>query len=413
MCSRLHTADPNSWLPLNTPYVKTGQPLMAPQPAVNSHEFNDSLSIVNVVAKMFVRCQSLSSLEKEEKFDGNPLHYYMFMRKIQNRILKIYRRSDPGHALLLLLSATTGRAWKMISSCIMLELSIAQGNALHLLFKLFGFPDLAVKTHIQVVTEGPVIHTDERSLQDFYADLVNCEMIVESFGFSTLLNSPSTVQGTFSRFPKHLKERLTELVSRREYGMNIVSFDLFVEFIDQNCRLVSSRLGRLTGSASSKTPPHVDRWSESRPARACVGRTSSESMPGSLVKSGASTANRKLRCCTAYGSGSHFIWKCELFNKKSPDKRKGLVRQKCLCFNCQKSDHVVKECQSKSRCRSCNRNHHTLLHDNVHSSEYPGLSMGHFFLSHPIPSHSNSCLSHPMGFPSKYNSIKVIKFIKI
>ena len=34
----------------------------------------------------------------------------------------------------------------------------------------------------------------------------------------------------------------------------------------------------------------------------------------------------------------------------------------------------------------------------------------------PIPSHSKLCLpipSHPMGFPSEYSSIKIIKFIKI
>ena len=30
-----------------------------------------------------------------------------------------------------------------------------------------------------------------------------------------------------------------------------------------------------------------------------------------------------------------------------------------------------------------------------------------------VPFHSSSCPSHPMGFPSKHNSIKVIKFMKI
>ena len=49
---------------------------------------------------------------------------------------------------------------------------------------------------------------------------------------------------------------------------------------------------------------------------------------------------------------------------------------------------------------------------------FAGLSMGRIFLSHPIPSHSNLCLSHPisshpMGFPFEYNSIKIIKFMKI
>jgi len=43
--------------------------------------------------------------------------------------------------------------------------------------------------------------------------------------------------------------------------------------------------------------------------------------------------------------------------------------------------------------------------------------MGHIYLSH---SNSNLCLSHPMGFPlhyyninMEYNSIKIIKFMKV
>jgi len=38
----------------------------------------------------------------------------------------------------------------------------------------------------------------------------------------------------------------------------------------------------------------------------------------------------------------------------------------------------------------------------------------------PVPSHSNLCPSHPMGFPShyyninmEYNSIKIIRFLKV
>jgi len=46
--------------------------------------------------------------------------------------------------------------------------------------------------------------------------------------------------------------------------------------------------------------------------------------------------------------------------------------------------------------------------------------MGHIYLSVPFPSHSNLRLSHPMGFPlhyyninMEYNSIKIIKFMKV
>ena len=53
---------------------------------------------------------------------------------------------------------------------------------LQLLYKAFGSPDVTVKAYIKSVTEGPTIRTDERSLQDFYFDLVNCKYVLESAG---------------------------------------------------------------------------------------------------------------------------------------------------------------------------------------------------------------------------------------
>ena len=47
----------------------------------------------------------------------------------------------------------------------------------------------------------------------------------------------------------------------------------------------------------------------------------------------------------------------------------------------------------------------------------PGLSMGHIFLFHPIPSHGNLCLFHPIpqdfhhNINMKYSLIKIIKLL--
>ena len=70
------------------------------------------------------------------------------MRQVQDRILNIYGNPDPGHALQLLLEATTGRARKLISNCVMLQPSEGLNNVLRLLHKAFGSPDVAVKAHI-------------------------------------------------------------------------------------------------------------------------------------------------------------------------------------------------------------------------------------------------------------------------
>ena len=98
---------------------------------------------------------------------------------------------------------------------------------------------MAVKAHIQLVSNGPQIPTDERSLQDLYSDLVNCKMVVESAGDLQLLNCASTIDGIFNRLTRQFQKRFTELAFKKGYDMEIVPFDLFLEFIERSQRLAS------------------------------------------------------------------------------------------------------------------------------------------------------------------------------
>ena len=127
--------------PVYTSPVKTIHP-NSQAPALSSsrdqHGQSKSTSIVDDMARMFVRCHGTRSLPEEEKFDGSPLQYHWFMRRVQDRILNIYGSSDPGHAFQLLLEATAGRARKIINGCIMLQPDAALENALQLLYKAFG-----------------------------------------------------------------------------------------------------------------------------------------------------------------------------------------------------------------------------------------------------------------------------------
>ena len=131
-------------------------------------------------AQVMVRCQGSKPLLEEERYRGDPLRYHQFMRQVEDCILNIYANSDPGHALQLLLNSTTGRARKVIDSCIMLRPTEALNKALELLYNSFGSAAVAVKAHLKAVCEGSTIREDERSLQDYYSDLVNCKLVVEA-----------------------------------------------------------------------------------------------------------------------------------------------------------------------------------------------------------------------------------------
>ena len=137
------------------------------EPAIGSNQSKSSVCAMEELARVMIRCQGSGALGELEKFNGDLLRYHLFMRQVEDRILCIYRRLDPGHALQLLLNSTTGRVRKLISSCIMLRPDKALKSALRVLEDSFGSPDITIKAHLNLVTKGPVIRINEESLNDF------------------------------------------------------------------------------------------------------------------------------------------------------------------------------------------------------------------------------------------------------
>ena len=161
---------------------------------------------VNDVAKLLVRCKGSESVW-EFKFDGEPLDYYQFKRQVDDRILSVYGRSNPGHALHLFLGCTTGRAYKLIASCIMYPPERGLNEALSLLHKTFGCPQVAVRSFIDSICNGRNVSNTEQGLENFYAELVNCKMVLEAAGAQSILNSVSTAERVFIRLPRSLRKK--------------------------------------------------------------------------------------------------------------------------------------------------------------------------------------------------------------
>ena len=251
------------------------------------------------LARVMICCQGSGALGELEKFNGDPLRYHLFMRQVEDRILSIYRRSDPGHTLQLLLNSTTGRARKLINSCIMLRPDEALQSALRLLEDAFGSIDIAIKAHLNLVTKGPVICINEESLHDFYSDLINCKMVMEASGTAQLLNCAATIEGLFTRLSRSLQERFADLALRKGYGMVILPFDLFIQFIDQNKRLAASRLGRLMETAKVVTSPSYSKWAKPKMARANVAKVEGSVQHNELFEAKKSGQPNSSRSCTA------------------------------------------------------------------------------------------------------------------
>ena len=337
-------------------------------PSQSVQPAGESLSAVGLsdLAKVLVRCRGSESLS--DRFDGNPLNYYRFMRQVDDRILNIYGQSDPGHALHLLLEATEGRARRLIGNCVMLPPHRGLQEALHFLYNAFGSPQVAVRASIDAVCGGGVICNSEVGLEEFYSELVNCKIVLEAAGAQSILNSASTAERIFTRLPQELQRSFAKLAIERGYDVDIVPFSLFIEFVQREQRLLCSRFGRLLQPSAKTITKPVGRW---RPrARANVVRTAKSNDASPALPSAGNAVVAKERpldvarsnTCYICDSPSHHVGRCEVFLDKAVACRKELVAQKRLCYNCLGKGHGVKNCPSKARCRTCSRRHHTLLH---------------------------------------------------
>ena len=302
---------------------------------------------------------------------------------MQDRILRIHGESDPAHALQLLLDLTTGPARKLISNCIMLPDDQALQEALNLLYKAFGSPSVSIKAHLKLVCEGPQIRTDEKSLRDFHSDLINCKVILETANAGHQLNATSTAKGIFTRFPRYYQEQFAKLAMTKGYDMDIVPFNLFIEFIDQVLSLASSSLGRLmattkdinrTQQRSCLRPgskPTPKGWIKlNQQANQQIPRLStSEKVQTRPVVAAQHTHTDSEKLCPLHTGSRHSLTDCRGFLAMSAEDRWKMVRQNLLCFKCFAANHYTRDCKSNQGCSKCDRPHHELLHREFVSKE--------------------------------------------
>lgn len=82
----------------------------------------------------------------------------------------------------------------------------------------------------------------------------------------------------------------------------------------------------------------------------------------SVVNSATNVIKTNILRCHAC-SQEHQLFQCPTFANLSVERRRELVSQHDLCWNCFRPNHQAKVCRSKFSCRTCHAKHHTLLHD--------------------------------------------------
>ena len=139
-------------------------------------EDNQNLDAIKRLATHF-------TLPKSElmSFDCDPLKYFLFMRSFENSVEK--DTNDKSRRLQLLIQYCSGKAKKVIESCVLLEPDEGYEEAKKLLAERFGEKFKVTNSWIRKVSDEPVIQAwDREALQDLADDLKNCEITLKATG---------------------------------------------------------------------------------------------------------------------------------------------------------------------------------------------------------------------------------------
>ncbi|XP_062713353.1 uncharacterized protein LOC134290270 [Aedes albopictus] len=122
------------------------------------------------------------------------------------------------------------------------------------------------------------------------------------------------------------------------------NYTAFIEFLQRRTRVLESLSVNSSQAAQS---------------------TSSQPLPSkrfgpAKVYTHAASDERIFKCVAC--SLNHRLVECIEFPKMPLEKRLDLVNSNRLCSNCFRTDHFVKNCQSKFRCKTCRGKHHTMIH---------------------------------------------------
>ena len=255
-------------------------------------------------------------------FDGDPLHYFGFMKRFEEIVLK--KISEPALQLEYLIDMCVGKAADAVRSCIVISpASAALQTALYRLASNFGRKHVVVQAHLEGIIKGPPIKSDKNSLSKLATDMYNCQITLEAWGYGSELNNSQTLVDVFRRLPIHLQRKLSDRIDINPIGY-ATTFSQMLSFIEEAANQANSLFGKVLAEPSSKK----DR--QQTPRSTARNVFSSQSIVAT-------------KSCVSCGA-NHDLWECDTFRNLTAKDRWDVVKAKRLCFKCLTSNHVSRDC---------------------------------------------------------------------
>ena len=182
-------------------------------------------------------------------FDGNPLHYYSFMKSFEETIMK--QVSDPASQLAYLIDMCRNKAYEAERFCnIISPPSDALKRALDKLASKFGKKHVVVMAHLDTIMKGPPINTDKESLDKLETDMGNCYITLVQWVYLSELNSLQTLLYVFKWLPTHLQKKFCDEADINSID-HAATFSQLLSFVEDAADCAHSLFG-VTWSAFRK-----------------------------------------------------------------------------------------------------------------------------------------------------------------
>ncbi len=278
-------------------------------------------------------------------FDGEPLRYHQFIRTFEENVDNVMQ--DNAARLTRLAQYCTGKAKKVVDSCLLMDPDEGYPEARRLLRERFGRKIVIASLWVQKLTEEK-----QQSLRDYADDLRACQKALQALGSLNELNTQGNLRKLTKKLPLYLQQRwLGSVVKIEDKEDRMVTLQDLVEFMEQAAREADHpTFGQLN---------RKDKPDQRQPEK-------KSSSPGkSYVFNVAPASPEKKAAYECIGCGNnHKLDDCKDFAGKTLEERIQVVMRRGLCLSCLKTGHRRQDCKSDNKCKEegCGRRHHSLLH---------------------------------------------------
>jgi len=309
-------------------------------------------------------------------FDGNPLHYWTFIRFFENNVERMTH--DNVSRLTRLLQYCTGKAKKVVECCAVMQPSEGYAKAGALLKERFGDNYVIAEAWVKRVTEGKMLSPHDREgLQEYADDLRSCEQTLKAMNYLNEVNTQRVLVKIVARLPKYMQNRWVRQASdvRMSEGRSADIHDL-VSFVNKANDPVYGTLmaDRNKSHNDEVTNWRPRKWQNNHTVQTSFNVAAEAAKVTPVAGGGGGNKSRSSNCLRC--GGSHSLFQCEEFRKLTPEVRCKFAREKQLCFNCLLPGHEAQACRLTRTCSvpGCSKKHTKFLHLVNTRSEPPQVS---------------------------------------